>query len=88
MASRQTVFHHSSLQDADSVVELLQALTKGLNSGKLQLSDEDAAVVLRPKGLLEVVIDADDEAGINTLNLRIRWNDAGKKLDRKALKIR
>jgi amphi-Trp domain-containing protein len=88
MASRQPVFHHSSLQDADSVVELLQALTKGLSDGKLQLSDEDAAVVLRPRGLLEVVVDAEDDAGINTLNLRIRWNDAGKKLDRRTLKIR
>ncbi len=88
MSERAKVFRHSSLQDADSIVDILQALTDGLNSGKLQLSDEDGNIQMRPKGLLELTIDAEDEGGINTLNLRLRWNDAGRKVDRKSLKIR
>jgi len=88
MASGSKAFRHHSLQDADSIVDLLNALTDGLSRGKLKLGDDDSDIQLRPRGLLELSIEADREDGINTLNLQLRWNDAGRKLDRKALKIR
>ncbi len=88
MSSVQKSFSHNSLQDADSIGDLLDAITDGLRSGKLQLSDDDGSMVLRPRGLLELKVDAKEDGSINSLNLRIRWNDASRKVDRKTLKIR
>lgn len=88
MSGNPKQFHHHSLQDADSITELLNALTTGLSNGKLQLSDEESGIQLRPRGLLEVQLDATEEAGVNALTLKLRWSDSGRKVNRKSLRIR
>lgn len=88
MSAIQKSFRHNSMQDADSIVELLESITEGLGKGKLQLSDDESEILLRPRGLLELMVEAKEDGGINTLNLRLRWNDASRKVDRKTLKIR
>lgn len=88
MGSETKRFHHRSLQDADSIVELLEALIEGIQKGKLTLTDDDDEVQLRPRGLLDLTIEAEDDSGRNSLNLRLRWNEAGRRIDRKLLKIR
>ena len=88
MSSTSKAFHHYSLQDADSITELLRALTDGLSSGKLQLSDEDGGIQLKPRGLLELQLEASEEAGVNALTVKLRWNDTARKVNKKSLRIR
>ena len=88
MATDNKKFHHSSLQDADSIVELLGAITEGISKGKLQLSDDSGDIQLRPRGLLEFSVDVEEDSGSNSLNVRLRWSDAARRIDRKTLNIR
>jgi|AACY02.2.fsa_nt_gi hypothetical protein len=88
MATDNKKFHHSSLQDADSIAELLEAITEGISKGKLQLSDDTGDIQLRPRGLLELSVDVEEDSGNNSLAIRLRWSDAARKVDRKTLKIR
>ena len=88
MTDERKRFQHSSVQDADSVVELIQAIAEGLNKGKLTLGDDTATINLKPRGLLEVNIDAEQQSGTHNLSLQIRWTDAERKISKKTLKIR
>ena len=88
MTDERKRFQHSSVQDADSVVELIQAIAEGLNKGRLTLGDDAATVNLKPRGLLEINIDAEQQSGVNNLNLQIRWTDAQRKISKKTLRIR
>ena len=82
-------FSHESLQDADSIPDLLDALARGIRSGKLTFSDEDGKIVLRPEGLLNVKLTASRDDGRNRVTLRIRWLEAEERKSKKrTLKVR
>ena len=83
MKQKTKQFRHESLQDADSVRQLLIAITDGLAKGKLRLSDEDGELLLHPKGLLDLRLTAEQDEGRQRINLRVSWAVRGKKNVRK-----
>ena len=80
-------FNHESLQDRDTIVRLLSSLQRGLGKGTVRFSDEDNEIVLKPSGLLNLVIKASSSAELNAIDLRISWQkDRSAKL-KKELKV-
>ena len=80
-------FRHESLQDADTIRGILEALTKGLAKGKLTFSDDNGEIVLRPQGLLNLKVTASREDSRNRVNIRIAWQTEEKTKQKKPLSV-
>lgn len=81
-------FRHESLQDAKSIKALLQAITDGMASGKLDLSDSDGSVTLEPSGLMRLKVTAKQEDGRHKLDVRISWQGSEDMTKDKSLKAK
>ncbi|MES9882858.1 MAG: amphi-Trp domain-containing protein [Sedimenticola sp.] len=73
MKNRDTRFRHESLQDSDSIQQILKAITKGIAKGKLIFNDEEDEIVMEPEGLLRLKLAAIREEGRHRVNIRISW---------------
>ena len=73
MRDNKKRFKHESLQDTETIRELLKAITKGIAKGKLSLSDEDDEMIMEPEGLLNIKLSASQEENRNRLAIRISW---------------
>ena len=73
MRSRKKSFRHQSLQDEKSIQNILKSITSGIAKGKITFSDEDDKIVMRPEGLLDLKITANQEENSNRFNIRISW---------------
>ncbi|MBW8190239.1 amphi-Trp domain-containing protein [Neiella marina] len=76
MASETKAFRYESLEDQDSIADLLKALTSGIKSGKLSFSDDNGELSMTPHGLINFKLTANKEEGRNRVNLRVTWHDA------------
>ena len=65
-------FRHESLQDADTIRDLLKALTNGIGRGEVTLEDENGSLTMHPEGLLHLRIAASIDDERNRLDIRIR----------------
>ena len=59
MRQSKNSFRHESLQDAETIQDILKSLSKGIAKGKLSFSDEDGEIVMEPEGLLDHYDDLD-----------------------------
>jgi len=66
-------FCHESLQDRETIAELLSSLQQGLARGRLKFSDEDGNITLKPSGLLNLTIMASASSELNVVDVRISW---------------
>lgn len=71
MADSPKTFRHESLQDVDSVCDILDAIARGLEKGALSFSDDAGKIVLHPRGLLDIKLSASAEDAQQRLNLRL-----------------
>ena len=83
MKRRKNSFRHDSLQDRDSVQAILKALTDGISKGKVTFSDDDDSISMKPSGLLNLKLSASQEDDRSRINLRITWQEPGKKSPKK-----
>lgn len=79
MRQSKNSFRHDSLQDTKSIGKILQAVTEGIDKGKLVFSDEDDKIVMKPDGLLELKLTASQEDNRQRVNIRISWQEESKK---------
>ncbi|CAA0081149.1 Uncharacterised protein [Zhongshania aliphaticivorans] len=87
MRQAKTSFRHESLQDSKSIQDFLKAISKGLNKGSLQFSDEDGKIVMKPEGLLNVKLTASQDEAKHVIDLRISWQVDDGEIDKKTLTI-
>jgi amphi-Trp domain-containing protein len=87
MKNEKKEFCHQSLQDRETIIELLSSIQKGLTKGTLSFSDEDNDINLKPPGLLSLTINASSSNELNVLDLRITWQDRSKDKLKKEIKI-
>lgn len=73
MRDNKKRFKHESLQDTETIRELLKAITKGIAKGKISFSDEDDEMIMEPQGLLNLKLSASQEENRNRLAIRISW---------------
>lgn len=77
MKKENTNFRHESLQDRESIKELLKALTRGIGKGKVQFNDDNGEITMEPEGLLNLKITATQEDRRHRINIRITWQEEG-----------
>jgi len=87
MKNGNNAFCHESLQDAETIVELLSSLQQGLSKGTLRFSDDNDEITLKPSGLLNLTVKASSDSGLNVLDMRISWSSNKPKKLKKELKI-
>ncbi len=87
MKNDEKKFRHESLQDRETIADLLSSLQQGLSQGVLKFSDEDNAITMKPSGLLNLAIKASNNAELNVLDVRISWQASGSKKTKKAIKL-
>ncbi|MBT3471337.1 MAG: amphi-Trp domain-containing protein [Gammaproteobacteria bacterium] len=81
-------FRHDSLQDKRSLSKILNAITDGIEGGKLRFSDDDNKIEMTPEDLLELKLTASQEDGRQRVNIRISWQEKEKKRrSKKPLKV-
>lgn len=87
MTQRKNSFRHESLQDGESISDLLNALTEGLAKGKLNFSDDEDEMLMEPKGLLNLKLKASQEEGRHRVDIRISWQVKDKKTKKSTLSL-
>ena len=80
-------FRHESLQDAKTIKGILKAVTEGLANGKLNFSDADDRIELKPKGLMNIKITAVQDDVLNRLNIKISWRTEDKTTANKLIQV-
>jgi len=84
MKRKKNSFRHESLQNRDSIQDILKALTEGIAKGKVSFSDDDDSISMAPDGLLNLKLSVSQEDNRNRINLRITWEDRQKKALKKS----
>ena len=88
MKNRDTRYRHESLQDSETIQQILKAVTRGIAKGKVSFSDDDDEIVMEPEGLLHLKLTAAKDESRHRISIRISWQVEEKiKKKRKALKV-
>ena len=80
-------FCHESLQDRETIADILSSLQQGLSNGTLKFSDEDNEITLKPSGLLSLTVKASSDNNHNVLDVRVSWASKKPKKLKKELRI-
>jgi amphi-Trp domain-containing protein len=75
MSGSNDDFKHESLQDCESIVKYLQAISEGLQNGHLVLANGESPIELRPHGLLKLDLKARRKDGRMKLSFKISWKE-------------
>ncbi|WP_130536770.1 amphi-Trp domain-containing protein [Thiomicrorhabdus indica] len=73
MAKKTEYFEHESLQDKESVVNYLNALSEGIVKGEILISDEEDTQILNPQNLTLMSIRAKKGKNEQSLRLKLEW---------------
>lgn len=77
-------FKHESIQEPASIVKYLKALCDGFAQEAVTFSSEDQSLVLKPKGMINLEVDAKSKDGEMKLAIKLRWRDKEKAQDLKS----
>jgi amphi-Trp domain-containing protein len=75
MAKQTGEFKHESLQDRETIVKYLNAISEGIRNGHLVLANGDEPIMLEPSGLLRLDLKAKRKEGLMKLSLKISWKE-------------
>ena len=87
MKNDNNEFRHESLQDRETIVDLLSSLQQGLSKGTLSFSDDDSQITLKPSGLLNLTLRASGSNELNVLDIRISWQESKPDKHNKKLRV-
>jgi amphi-Trp domain-containing protein len=73
MLEQEHNFKHESLQDPESIQDILKSIAKALAKGELTFSDQDGEIILEPNGLLDLKVTAKKQDTEQRLDIRISW---------------
>jgi amphi-Trp domain-containing protein len=73
MKQHKKSFRHDSLQDRQSILKILHAVTEGLEQGNLILSDDDDEIALSLAGLMQLKLTASQENNKYAFALKVSW---------------
>jgi len=75
MAEDDEIFEYETIQDRETVVGYLKAITDGFREGVLLFGTADRKVILQPRGLVKVALEAKRKKNRNKLTFKISWRD-------------
>jgi amphi-Trp domain-containing protein len=73
--SDDNLFKHESVQDLDSLIAYLEAVSEGFRRRRLAMSDKDGELVLEPHGLIKFDIEAKCKGQSCKLVLKFSWKE-------------
>ena len=85
MAQDKKSFTHLSLQDSDSIQQVLNAITESLSKGSMVFSDEEGEIELNPRGLIRLKVSATKTDSRNRLNIKLSWEENEKNLSKRKI---
>ena len=68
-------FKHESLEDSETIVKYLKALLDGFESGTLSFVSDNQKLVVRPRGLINLDVEARRKSDEIKLQLKMRWTE-------------
>jgi amphi-Trp domain-containing protein len=68
-------FRHESVQDRQSIVKYLQAITAGLEQGQISFGTQEHSLSLEPSGMLELQVRAKRKGGRVKLGIKLYWRE-------------
>jgi amphi-Trp domain-containing protein len=75
MSSAEDNFKHVSLQDCQSIIRYLEALSDGFRQGALLFSTDNRQLKLNPQGLIELTVEAKRKEDRMKLEIKMRWSE-------------
>jgi amphi-Trp domain-containing protein len=81
-------FRHESVQDRQSIVKYLQAITAGIEQGQLELGTNEHSLTLEPSGMLELLVRAKRKRGRVRLGIELYWREDVEEAGAETLEIR
>ena len=70
-------FRHESVQDRQSIVRYLQAVTAGIESGRIELGTGDTTFELQPDGMIELQVRAKRKGDRVKFSIKLHWREDG-----------
>ncbi len=74
MGKKSDTFEHESLQDKDSIINYLKAISDGFKKGRIQFSDEEDELTLTPETMANLRIRAQQSKKSQELRIKISWS--------------
>lgn len=74
MGKKEDTFEHESLQDKDSIINYLKAVSDGFKKGRIKFSDEDDELTLTPEKMANLRIRAVQSKKSQELRIKISWS--------------
>ncbi len=68
-------FKHESMQDLDSILKYLNAVTEGLAQGKIRLAAKNKELILEPHGMLRFDVEAKRKGDQRKLAIKLSWKE-------------
>ena len=81
-------FRHESVQDRQSIVRYLQAVTAGIESGSIELGTGAATFELHPDGMIELEIRAKRKGDRVKFAIKLHWREDGDEDGAETLQIK
>lgn len=75
MSNNPEEFKHESLQDRQSIVKYLNALSEGFENGQLVFANKDKQIIFEPRGLLKLDVKAKRKNEKVKLSLKFSWKE-------------
>jgi len=74
MGKKTDTFEHESIQDKDSIINYLNAISEGFKKGRIQFSDEEDEMTLTPETMANLRIRAIQSKKSQELRIKISWS--------------
>lgn len=75
MSNNPEEFKHESLQDRQSIVKYLNALSEGFENGQLVFANKEKQIIFEPRGLLKLDVKAKRKNDKVKLSLKFSWKE-------------
>lgn len=75
MSKADEEFKHESLQDCESIVKYLNALSEGFHNGSLLFGAKQKQMVLEPHGLLNLEVKAKQKDRKVKFSIKLGWSE-------------
>lgn len=75
---KNQLFSHESLQKKERVVDYLNSLIEGIESGTIVFKNQGQEIHLKPSGLLSLEIRVKRKGDRNKVNFDLKWKNSNK----------
>ena len=76
MSSSINRFKHESIDDSESISKYLEALRDGFEKGALVFSSDEKKLMVQPRGLINMAVEAKHKDDEVKLTIKFRWSEA------------